>query len=109
MHTDCCSTSCLSYSYKCVERHHGPEEYDVVVAETTVADKAEPTTINEIDELVERFDGSDDVTTTNTYQTHPNQTQPSTVFPVQTDQPVTQISNDIGHNDSNCRSNGSLV
>lgn len=96
-HTDCCSTSCLSFSYKCVERHD--HHYD-----------AQPTTVNNIDDLVKRFGGSDigDVSTTNTYQTHPSE-MPSTPFPVQTDQPTTLTTNKIGSSESVCRANGNLV
>ncbi|XP_031632963.1 uncharacterized protein LOC116346853 [Contarinia nasturtii] len=103
-HTDCCSTSCLSFSYKCVERHQEPEQLNETVASTTEPIVA-ASTISDIDKLAERFDGDD--ATTNTYQTRPNE-MPSTMLPIQTDQPVSQTSNEIGHNDSNCRSNGSL-
>lgn len=93
-HTDCCSSSCLSFSYKCVERHG--HQYDT-----------QPATMNNIDELVDRFGGSD-VPTTNTYQTYSTD-MPSTSFPVQTDQPTTLTINETGSSESICRSNGNLV
>lgn len=92
-HSDCCSSSCLSFSYKCVERHD--HQYDT-----------QHTTINNIDVLVDNFSG-DSIAATNTYQTNPSE-MPSTTFPVQTDQPPV-TTNEIVSSKSVCRANGNLV
>ncbi|XP_055323570.1 uncharacterized protein LOC129578684 [Sitodiplosis mosellana] len=96
-HSDCCSNSCLSYSYRCVELHDN-HQYDTELA-----------TVNNIEELVNRFGGGGggDVAATNTYQTHPSE-MTSTSYPVQTDQPTTLTPHEIGSSESSCRTDGNL-
>lgn len=99
MHSDCCSKSCLSYLYKCVRRYG-------------IHDEIQPTTIDTIDALVDRFasdgdgDGDGDGTP-DPYQTHPNQI-PTATFAMPTAQNALPM-NEIDRDETNCRNNGISV
>lgn len=120
-HTDCCSNSCLTYSYKCVERHDKPNEDQPISVQnigellerfgvdrtTERHDKTkedQPITLQNIEELIERFGGD---STTNTH--HADTTiVTSTMDSVETDQ-TTLTTNDVNQTQPICRTKGASV
>lgn len=120
-HTDCCSNSCLTYSYKCVERHDKPNEDQPISVQnigellerfsvdrtTERHDKTkedQPITVQNIEELIERFGGD-----STTYTHHTDTTiVTSTMDSVETDQ-TTLTTNDVNQTQPICRAKGASV
>lgn len=112
-HADCCSDSCLTYSYKCVERHQKPNTEQPIEVESKRHQKTndgQPIEVQSIDDLIERFGAE---STTNAQHTNPT-IIPSTLDSMQTDQPTTTplpltTTIDVNHSPAICRSNGNPV
>lgn len=51
-HWDCCSNSCLSFSYKCVGNHQGDEQSTNIIPQQEIA---QAQSISSVSELVDRF------------------------------------------------------
>lgn len=117
-HTDCCSNSCLTYSYKCVERHEKPNEDQPISMQNMLGllekfdvdrinehhdrkNEDQPISVQNIEELLERFGGD---STTNTHHTDTTIVT-STMDPVETDQ-TTFTTNDVNQTQPICRANG---
>lgn len=93
-HNDCCSNSCLTYSYKCVE-YHGNRRND-----------EEPLTASSIDALVEKISNDND-SAVSTFQ-NDSTVAPTTVSSMATipltNQPAS-TPNKMDHNEPDCRVN----